>query len=537
MAHLRRLTTLSLSLTLRSMFPGVSYMMPRKCSVSIRSYSCHYNKTLETVRSKVSSPFLGKEWHKYKNVFVLNSSVRLFCLTNCVYKKKKGSKERKSPPPESEEDIVDDSLLEDPYFESLRSDSRILGFIGSNSRASEHVGVMVLQPWVKWGPSKRIDTSGQLLLDEATALVATLPGVKVVAKEVVPVKSVAGKTIFGSGTLERLISQVRSSRNISCIFISVDMLKGIQINGLEEAFGRKVLDRYAVVLGIFHHHAQTKEARLQIALAELPYFRKRMFGEREHLMIMEREKRLKAALDKLAGVRSLIRKNRVKNNIPTVAVVGYTNSGKTTLIRAITKDVRVEGKDQLFATLDVTAHSGPLPCGLKVLFIDTVGFIQNIPTDLVASFKATLEDAIYSDVVVHVKDASHPEYELQGNTVSLTLASLPLPKETPIINVANKMDLEVTVPKDKLEGAHQVSAILGQGIEDLLYDVEREVLRTTGRKVWKFSLPTGSREIQWLRSVTGIAQEEMDENNPQVTQVLAVMTDQELAIFERNFRK
>lgn len=115
---------------------------------------------------------------------VLNSSIRQFCLTKYLYKKKKVSKPKYSPPPENEndEDIVDESLLEDPYFESLRKDSRILGFIGSDSRASEHVGALVLQPWVKWGPSKRIDTSGQLLLDEAVALVATLPGVKVVAK-------------------------------------------------------------------------------------------------------------------------------------------------------------------------------------------------------------------------------------------------------------------------------------------------------------------------------------------------------------------
>lgn len=141
----------------------------------------------------MSSPFLGKECHKYIDMIVLNTSVRQFSLTNCVYKKRKGSKEKKSSPPESEEDIVDDSLLEDPYFDSLRNDSRVLGFIGSSSKVLEHVGVMVLQPWVKWGPRKRIDTSGQLLLDEAAALVATLPGVKVVAKVIC---SSTNKSVF-----------------------------------------------------------------------------------------------------------------------------------------------------------------------------------------------------------------------------------------------------------------------------------------------------------------------------------------------------
>lgn len=464
------------------------------------------------------------------------SNLRQFSLTTCTYKKKKTSKEKKVPV-EPEEDVIDDSVLEDPYFESLGGDSRILEFIGSKSRGSDHVGVLVLQPWVKWGASKRTDTSGQLLLDEAVALVETLPGVKVEAKEIVPVRSMDRKLIFGSGTLERLITQVHTSRKISCIFISVEMLRKGQIIDLEEAFGRKVLDRYSVVLGIFRHHAHTKEARLQVALAELPYMRKRWSGEKERLLIMEREKRLKAALDKLAGVRAIIRKRRTKNSLPTVAVVGYTNSGKTSLIRAITKDVRAEGKDQLFATLDVTAHGGRLPCGLEVLFIDTVGFIQDIPTDLVASFKATLEDAVYSDVVVHVRDASHPDYELQGNTVTQTLTSLPLPEETPIIAVANKIDLETARPEEELGGVHLVSALKGQGIEDLLFDVEREVLRVTGRKMWKFSLPTGSPEIRWLRNVTGLAHEEVDEADPQTTHVLAVLTNQELAIFHRNFGK
>uniref|UniRef100_A0A0N7ZDH1 Hflx-type G domain-containing protein n=1 Tax=Scylla olivacea TaxID=85551 RepID=A0A0N7ZDH1_SCYOL len=533
MAHLRKFTVCLPNLG--NSFLRKFTFSPKKYICILSNYSWFYGRRYENISCKVSSSVFSKKGYGYVNKCVVNmSNTRKFSLTNCIYKKRKQSKEETVA--ELEEDI-DDSLLEDPYFESIRDDSRIFGFFESEARESKGIGTLVLQPWVKWGASKRTDTSGQLLLDEAVALVATLPGVQVVAKEIVPVKSMDKKFIFGSGTLERLVSQVRASHDISCIFISVEMLKRGQIIALEEAFGRKVLDRYSVVLGIFHHHAQTKEARLQIALAELPYMRKRLFGEKEHLMIIEREKHLKTALDKLAAVRAIIRKRRTKNSLPSVAVVGYTNSGKTSLIHAITKDVRAEGKDQLFATLDVTAHGGRLPCGLKVVFIDTVGFIQNIPTELVASFKATLEDAVYSNVVVHVRDASHPDYELQGTTVNQTLNSLPLPKDTPIITVANKMDLETAKPKEELKGVHLVSALKGQGIEELLYDVEKEVLRVTGRKMWRFSLPTGSYEIQWLRSATGLAHEEVDEADPQTTRVMAVLTDQELATFHRNFGK
>lgn len=533
MATLRRFT-ICLS-NLGNVFLGELAFSPKKYICSIRNYSWFYGRSFENINYQVSSSIFTKKSSGYGNKSVINiSNTREFSLSKCVYKKRKQSKEETEA--ELEEDI-DESLLEDPYFESIRGDSRIFGFFESEARESKGIGTLVLQPWVKWGARKRTDTSRQLLLDEAVALVNTLPGVKVVAKEIVPVKSMDKKLIFGSGTMERLISQVRASHDISCIFISVEMLKRGQIIALEEAFGRKVLDRYSVVLGIFRHHAQTKEARLQIALAELPYIRKRLTGEKEHIMIMEREKHLKAALDKLAGVRAIIRRRRTKNNLPSVAVVGYTNSGKTSLIHAITKDVRAEGKDQLFATLDVTAHGGRLPCGLKVVFIDTVGFIQNIPTELVASFKATLEDAVFSNVVVHVRDASHPDYELQGTTVSQTLNSLPLPKDTPIITVANKMDLETAKPKEELKEAHLVSALKGQGIEELLHDVEKEVLRVTGRKMWKFSLPTGSYEIQWLRSTTGLAYEEVDEVDPQMTLVLAVLTEQELATFRRCFGK
>lgn len=179
MAHLGRLTIWSPNLR-NSFFR--EFVSPKKYSFTVSNCRWFCDKTCKNVNYEVSGPVLKKEGYGCVNMCAFNrSSMRQFSLTNCVHKKKKESKE-KSAPVELEDDIVDDSLLEDPYFEALSGDSRILEFIGSKSRGSEHVGVLVLQPWVKWGTSKRTDTSGQLLLDEAVALVATLPGVQVVAQ-------------------------------------------------------------------------------------------------------------------------------------------------------------------------------------------------------------------------------------------------------------------------------------------------------------------------------------------------------------------
>ncbi|XP_071525064.1 putative GTP-binding protein 6 [Panulirus ornatus] len=497
--------------------------------ISHRKYSLF--KNLNGRFHQISS---ASNLDRYVSGKILENKLTVFVkpvTTTLVLEKKKSTKGSKEKSQKYEtEDDYDESFLEDPAFETLRSDSKALESSDSKS------GVMVLQPWVKWGTCKKRNTSGELMLDEAVALVSTLPGVHVIAKEVVPVRSLSGKTIFGSGTLERVISQARSSKTISCVFISVDMMKKFQIIELEKAFGLKVLDRYSVVLSIFRYHARTKEAKLQVALAELPYIRKRMSGEAEHLMVMEREKKLKAALIKLARVREVIRRGRAKSDFPTVAVVGYTNAGKTSLIHSITGDNRAEGKNHLFATLDVTAHGVKLPCGVEVAFIDTIGFIQDIPTDLIASFRATLEDAIYADVVVHVRDASHPDYELQGAIVTETLGSLPLPEKTPIITVANKIDLGVAKSADRYKGLHLVSALTREGIRELLESIQNEVIRVTGRRFWRFSLPTGSDQIRWLQSISGLAHEEIDQDNPQTTHILAVLTDQELALFRRNLK-
>lgn len=203
-----------------------------------------------------------------------------------------------------------------------------------------------------------------------------------------------------------LRNKVRSNPNITAVFVSVNLLRHVQVVELQSLFGVPVYDRYSIVIQIFREHAKTTEAKLQVALAELPYIWKKIadteedsggkinLGERRRMILHARESKLKTSLKKLKEHRKMIRGSRAIRDIPSVAVVGYTNAGKTCLIKALTGDQSLVPENKLFATLDTTAHEGLLPCRLKVLYMDTIGFIQDIPEDLIEPFVATFEDAI-----------------------------------------------------------------------------------------------------------------------------------------------
>jgi len=260
-------------------------------------------------------------------------------------------------------------------------------------------------------------------------------------------------------------------------------------------------------LNIFKDHAHTKEAKLQIALAEIPYLRNnlrafehsghsrlkssfKLIGglgetwiETRRQLLMEREIKLKKQLDKIKQNRDILRMNRVRKQLPTVAVVGYTNSGKTSLIKALTNDERLVPKDQLFATLDLTVHSGRLPSNMTVLYTDTIGFISEIPTTLINSFKATLSDISLADLIVHVSDISHPNHALQVETVYKTLDEIevPIKLKNSIIEVANKIDLvkdqSILETTDKL----LISATKGIGLSELMEKIDKSIVSNTGR--------------------------------------------------------
>ncbi|XP_043283381.1 putative GTP-binding protein 6 [Venturia canescens] len=403
----------------------------------------------------------------------------------------------------------------------------------------------IMQPYVKWGEKKKRITTPELQLEEAEALVKTLPNWSVVDKICMPLLSLEKNKLVGKGNMEKLQSIFHRNRFINALFVSKNILRPVQVTELQDALGVPVFDRYAIVMQIFRDHAKTPEARLQVALAELPYVWKKIHFvmedsggkinliESRKKLLHSRETKLRNALKKLKEHRQLIRKNRLQNKIPSIAVVGYTNAGKTSLIKALTGDESLEPKNYLFATLDTTSHQGTLPCHLKVLYMDTIGFIQDVPESLIEPFIATFEDAMIADLIVHVFDASHPDREAQIQHVQQTLDML-VKDERPIINVANKCDIadKGSIPDSVLA----VSSINSTGIDLLRIEIERELLAVTGRNCMTIRVKSGSSEYAWLYKETVVKSIEADPNDPEYMLMEVIATPHHLHKF-RQFLK
>ncbi|XP_022417617.1 putative GTP-binding protein 6 isoform X1 [Delphinapterus leucas] len=416
--------------------------------------------------------------------------------------------------------------------------------------------VCLVHPDVKWGPGKPPGTRAEWQVVEAQALVHTLDGWSVVDTVVVPTKTPDRKLVFGRGTLERLTEKIRGSLEITAVFLNVERMAAPTKKELEAAWGVQVFDRFTVVLHIFRCNARTKEARLQVALAELPLLRCALptqgsvpashghmlpspepthFHARSHLknnvthlggrgrdsrhimgsgesfmqvqerLLKDKEAKIRKALDRLRRKRLLLGQQRRRREFPVVSVVGYTNCGKTTLIKALTGDAAIQPRDQLFATLDVTAHAGWLPSRLTVIYMDTIGFLSQLPHSLVESFSATLEDVGHSDLIVHVRDVSHPETELQKASVLSALRTLQLPRPLLdcMVEVPNKVDLVPGyIPTEP--GAVAVSALLGLGLEELKARLEEAVLRATGRRVLTLRVGLAGPQLSWLHQEAAV---------------------------------
>ncbi|CAL7945883.1 unnamed protein product [Xylocopa violacea] len=296
--------------------------------------------------------------------------------------------------------------------------------------------VFVIQPYVKWGVKKKRNTTPQLQLSEAVALINTLPNWTVVGEKIVPLLSLEKKKLIGSGALETIKKDIANCSSATAIFVSTNSLKFIQIAKLQEILHLPIYDRYSIVINIFREHAKTTEAKLQVALAEIPYIKQKMIDftnyrpvrinhdDKVKEILQTKEKKIKNALKKLKEHRNMIKQQRQSYGFPSIAVVGYTNAGKTSLIKALTEDAALQPEDKLFATLDTTVHQGLLPCKLKVLYVDTIGFIQDVPETLIEPFVVTLEDAISADILIHVFDISHPDAKAQIQHVQKTIQSM-----------------------------------------------------------------------------------------------------------------
>ena len=297
-------------------------------------------------------------------------------------------------------------------------------------------------------------------LAEAVGLTAAIH-LDVVVAEIAPLARPVPATLLGSGKVDE-IGTLAKAEEPEVIIVNAH-LTPVQQRNLERAWNSKVLDRTAVILEIFGERAATREGRLQVELAHLSYQRSRLVRSWTHLerqrggfgflggpgesqiesdrrLIAERIVRIKAELEKVKRTRSLGRQARKKVPFPVVALVGYTNAGKSTLFNRLTES-EVLAKDLLFATLDPTMRGIKLPQGTKIILSDTVGFIADLPTELVAAFRATLEEVLEADVIVHVRDAAHDESAAQKADVLKVLEELGVEPGRPMLEVLNKIDL------------------------------------------------------------------------------------------------
>jgi GTP-binding protein HflX len=304
----------------------------------------------------------------------------------------------------------------------------------------------------------------------------------------------------------------------------------VQQRNLERAWSCKVIDRTGLILEIFGERARTREGQLQVELAALSYQRSRLVRSWTHLerqrggfgfiggpgesqleidrrLIGERIGRLKKDLAEVKRTRGLHREARRRVPYPVVALVGYTNAGKSTLFNRLTR-ASVVARDLLFATLDPTMRVVKLPSGRDIILSDTVGFISDLPTDLVAAFRATLEEVSAADIVLHVRDVAHPETALQQQEVVKVLKDLGLEPRlgTDLIEVLNKIDLLLPADRDTLlqqagRQSHAValSALTGEGTEQLLANIDRRL--ASQRQVGHFKVPHGEgAALAWLYS-------------------------------------
>ena len=335
-------------------------------------------------------------------------------------------------------------------------------------------------------------------LEELKALADTA-GVNVVHIERQRKRPIDNGTYIGSGKADEL--RLIGSATEADVFIFDDELTAIQIRNLESILGAPVIDRTMLILDIFATRATTREGKLQVELSQLKYRLPRLLGvgvamsrqgasgvgmrgpgekklEIDRRRIRRRIFELEQELKEIEKQRSVRRSVREKSEVPIVALVGYTNAGKSTLLNVLSEsDVLAE--DKLFATLDPVVRSITLPNGTPCLLSDTVGFINKLPHELVEAFKSTLEEVRNADLILHVVDASCPYYEVQMRVTEQVLESLGA-ADTPVIEVYNKCDLNTAIPRTR-ERAVAISAKTGMGIDALSAAIETELNRTQQR--------------------------------------------------------
>ena len=410
--------------------------------------------------------------------------------------------------------------------------------MGNNLDTQTHA--WVLHPDIKTDYSPRAASDA---LAEALALAKALPGLRVMGEAVVRLPRAHPGKLFGKGKIEELGELFKESE-VELVLVD-GHVSPVQQRNLEKDWGVKILDRTGLILEIFSDRARTREGVLQVEMAALSYQRTRLVRAWTHL---ERQRgglgfvggpgetqvesdrraidiqlvRLQKQLDKVGITRELHRNARAKVPYPIVALVGYTNAGKSTLFNYMT-GAEVFAKDMLFATLDPTMRAVQLPSGMDVILSDTVGFISNLPTELVASFRATLEEVTAAHLVVHVRDIAHPETVAQARDVETILESLGLSQDIPRIEMWNKTDMldagaleALNNSSSRAENVFMTSALTGAGIPEFLEAISKTLTpdKTTSELLLAYS---EGKARAWLFEQGVVTSERQTEDSFAVT--------------------
>lgn len=413
--------------------------------------------------------------------------------------------------------------------------------VGLSIDAAEHAlaadtRAIVVGPYLARHAASRAATADEnqrshaARLDEAFGLASAID-LQIVESIPVVLTALRPATYLGKGKVEELGERVKLEE-IGLVVMDC-ALSPVQQRNLEKAFGCKVIDRTGLILEIFGRRARTREGALQVELAHLNYQKSRLVRSWTHLerqrggfgflggpgetqieadrrIIQERMSKIERELESVKRTRSLHRASRKRVPYPVVALVGYTNAGKSTLFNRLTS-AEVLAQDMLFATLDPTARALKLPHGARIMLSDTVGFISDLPTQLVAAFRATLEDAIEADVLLHVRDLAHEDTQAQAADVQGILRDLGIDPDDGdrVIEVWNKADLlspdererQGALASLKPEAARPVlvSALTGEGMERLTAAIEQRIARR--RPVYRLTLAPGDgKSLAWLHA-------------------------------------